>query len=288
MQSSSRSTAPSGGQEGDGQPAPEGGGHGAAFFDLDKTLMAGSSGMVFARVANRKGFVPRSQLAKWGWDHVRYRLRGSSDVQTKAVLDVAKRIFAEMPERDVERMAPEVLAGILPRIYPQMLDEVHRHQDEGRATFIVSAAGNDVVKALAAVLGMEGGIGTRWAVGEDGKYTGEMDGPFVYGKGKVEAMRRFAAKHDIDMDASFAYSDSVSDLPMLRSVGHAVVVNPDADLLEIARQESWQVMRFERLGRKLAVAGATALAATAGGAGALASRRRSSGGSRSARRTRRR
>jgi len=288
MQSSSRSTAPNGGQEGDGQSAPEGGGHGAAFFDLDKTLMAGSSGMVFARVANRKGFVPRSQLAKWGWDHVRYRLRGSSDVQTKAVLDVAKRIFAEMPERDAERMAPEVLAGILPRIYPQMLDEVHRHQDEGRATFIVSAAGNDVVKALAAVLGMEGGIGTRWAVGEDGKYTGEMDGPFVYGKGKVEAMRRFAAKHDIDMDASFAYSDSVSDLPMLRSVGHAVVVNPDADLLEIARQESWQVMRFERLGRKLAVAGATALAATAGGAGALASRRRSSGGSRSARGTRRR
>jgi HAD superfamily hydrolase (TIGR01490 family) len=288
MQSSSRSTAPSGGQEGDGQPAPEGGGHGAAFFDLDKTLMAGSSGMVFARVANRKGFVARSQLAKWGWDHVRYRLRGSSDAQTNAVVDVAKRIFAEMPERDVERMAPEVLAGILPRIYPQMLDEVHRHQDEGRATFIVSAAGNDLVKALAAVLGMEGGIGTRWAVGQDGKYTGEMDGPFVYGKGKVEAMRRFAAKHDIDMDASFAYSDSVSDLPMLRSVGHAVVVNPDADLIEIARQEGWQVMRFERLGRKLAVAGATALAATVGGAGALASRRRNSGGSRLARGTRRR
>ena len=288
MQSSSRSTAPSGEQESDGKPVPEGGGHGAAFFDLDKTLMAGSSGMVFARVANRKGFVPRSQLAKWGWDHVRYRLRGSSDAQTNAVLDVAKRIFAEMPERDVERMAPEVLAGILPRIYPQMLDEVHSHQDEGRATFIVSAAGNDLVKALAAVLGMEGGIGTRWAVGEDGKYTGEMDGPFVYGKGKVEAMRRFAAKHDIDMDASFAYSDSVSDLPMLRSVGHAVVVNPDANLLEIARQEGWQVMRFEKLGRKLAVVGATALAATAGGAGALASRRRSSGGSRSARGTLRR
>lgn len=245
--------------------------------------MAGSSGMVFARVANRKGFVPRGQLARWGWDHVRYRLRGSSDAQTNAILDVAKRIFAEILERDVERMAPEVLAGILPRIYPQMLDEVHRHQDEGRATFIVSAAGNDMVKALAAVLRMEGGIGTSWAVGPDGKYTGEMDGPFVYGKGKVEAMRRFAAKHDIDMDASFAYSDSVSDLPMLRSVGHAVVVNPDADLLEIARQEGWQVMRFEKLGRKLAIAGATALAAAAGGAGALASRRRSSGGPRSAR-----
>ncbi|MGH2956982.1 MAG: HAD family hydrolase [Solirubrobacterales bacterium] len=262
MPSSSKSTAPS---------------RSAAFFDLDKTLMAGSSGMVFARVANRQGFVPRRQLAKWGRDHLRYRLRGATDAQTGAVLDVAKRIFAEMPERAVERMAPEILAGILPRIYPQMLDEIHRHQDEGRATFIVSAAGNDLVKALAAVLGMEGGIGTRWAVGPDGKYTGEMEGPFVYGKGKVEAMRRFAERHDIDMEASYAYSDSVSDLPMLRSVGHAVVVNPDADLLEIARQEGWGVMRFERLGRKLAIVGATALAAVLGGAAASASRRRGSG-----------
>jgi HAD superfamily hydrolase (TIGR01490 family) len=251
-------------------------GKGAAFFDLDKTLMAGSSGMVFARVANRKGFVPRGQLARWGLDHLRYRLRGSSDEQTNAVLEVAKRIFAEIPEREVERMGPEVLAGILPRIYPQMLDEVHRHQDDSRATFIVSAAGNDLVKTLAAVLGMEGGIGTSWAVGSDGKYTGEMDGPFVYGHGKVEAMRQFADKHDIDLGASFAYSDSVSDLPMLRAVGHAVVVNPDSDLLEIARQEGWQVMRFEKLGRKLAIAGATLLAAAAGGAAASASKRRNS------------
>jgi HAD superfamily hydrolase (TIGR01490 family) len=255
--------------------ADGGGGKAAAFFDLDKTLMAGSSGMVFARVANRHGFVSRRQLAKWAGDHLRYRLRGSSDEQTNAVLDVAKRVFAEIPEREVERMAPEVLAGILPRIYLQMLDEVHRHQDEGRATFIVSAAGNDLVKTLAAVLGMEGGIGTRWAVGPDGKYTGEMEGPFVYGKGKVEAMRRFADRHEIDMGASHAYSDSASDLPMLRSVGHAVVVNPDAALLEIARQEGWQVMRFERIGRKLAIAGATALAAAIGGSG-LAARRRES------------
>src|SRR3954447_15377049 len=248
-------------------------GSGAAFFDLDKTLMAGSSGMVFARVANRKGFVPRRQLARWGIDHLRYRLRGSSDEQTSAVIEVASRIFAEIPEREVERMGPEVLAGILPRISPQMLDEVHRHQDEGRATFIVSAAGNDLVKTLAAVLGMEGGVGTQWAVGADGKFTGQMDGPFVYGDGKVEAMKQFADKHDIDMDASYAYSDSASDLPMLRSVGNAVVVNPDADLLDIARREGWRVMRFEKLGRKLAIAGATVLAA-AGGAGALASRRR--------------
>jgi HAD superfamily hydrolase (TIGR01490 family) len=253
-------------------PDPPTTGRAAAFFDLDKTLMAGSSGMVFARVANRHGFVPRRQLAKWGREHLRYRLRGMNDEQTNAVLEVAKRVFAEIPEREIERMAPELLAGILPRIYPQMLDEVHSHQDEGRATFIVSAAGNDLVKMLAAVLGMEGGIGTRWEVGPDGKYTGEMDGPFVYGEGKVEAMRSFAERHEIDMDASYAYSDSASDLPMLRCVGHAVVVNPDGDLLAIAREEGWRVMRFERLGRRIAIVGATALAAAAGGAGALATR----------------
>src|SRR4051812_29387659 len=240
-------------------------GSGAAFFDLDKTLMAGSSGMVFARVANRKGFVPRRQLVRWGLDHLRYRLRGSSDEQTNAVLEVAKRIFAQIPEREVERMAPEVLAGILPRIYPQMLDEVHRHQDDGRPTFIVSAAGNDLVRTLAAVLGMEGGIGTRWAVGSDGKYTGEMEGPFVYGKGKVEAMRGFAADHDIDMDSSYAYSDSVSDLPMLRSVGHAVVVNPDGPLLEIARQEDWRGMGFEKIGGQLGVGGGAGRSGAPGG-----------------------
>jgi alcohol-forming fatty acyl-CoA reductase len=96
-------------------------------------------------------------------------------------------------------------------------------------------------------------------------------------------MERFAEKHDIDMDASYAYSDSASDLPMLRSVGNAVVVNPDAELLEIARRAGWRVMRFEKLGRKLAIAGATVLAAAAGGIAASASKRRNSGAMTSAR-----
>jgi phosphoserine phosphatase len=173
-------------------------------------------------------------------------------------------------------MGPEVLAGILPRIYPEMLDEVRHHQDEGRPTFIVSAAGNDIVKQLAAVLRMADGIGTAYRVDpETDAYTGELEGPFVYGKGKVEAMRRYAEEHGIDLGASYAYSDSASDLPMLRAVGNPVVVNPDAALMEVARAEGWQVMRFERLGRKLAIAGATALAAAIGGSSrALIARRR--------------
>ena len=113
-----------------------------------------------------------------------------------------------------------------------------------------------MVAQLAGVLGMEGGIGTSYEVGADGRYTGKLNGPFVYGEGKVEAMQRFAYEHGIDLDESYAYSDSVSDLPMLRSVGNAVVVNPDEPLLEVAKAEGWIVMRFERLGRKLADRGA--------------------------------
>jgi HAD superfamily hydrolase (TIGR01490 family) len=246
----------------------------AAFFDLDKTLMAGSSGMVFARVASGHGMVSKRQLARWGRDHIRYRLRGSTDEQTSELLRVARETFRGVAERDIIRMGPEVLAGILPRIYPEMLEEVHRHQDEGRATFIVSAAGNEMVALLAQVLGMEGGIGTSYEVGADGRYNGRLNGPFVYGEGKVEAISRFADEHEIDLAQSYAYSDSVSDLPMLRSVGNAVVVNPDPELLGIAKSEGWRALKFERLGRRMAIAGGTALAAAGGTL--LAARRRSS------------
>jgi HAD superfamily hydrolase (TIGR01490 family) len=247
----------------------------AAFFDLDKTLMAGSSGMQFARVATRHGIVGRRQLSSWAVEHLRYRLRGTTDERMTDVLRVARDLISGVPARSLERMNPEVMAAILPRVYPQMLDEVYAHQDAGRATFIVSAAGNGVVEPLAAVLGMDGGIGTRYEVDDEGAFTGRFDGPFVYGPGKVEAMRAFAAEHGIDLAESFAYSDSLSDLPMLRAVGHPVAVNPDPALTQIAREEGWQTMRFERLGRRLVALAVTLLATIAGfGASRIAARRR--------------
>jgi HAD superfamily hydrolase (TIGR01490 family) len=247
----------------------------AAFFDLDKTLMAGSSGMQFARIATRHGIVGRKQLTSWALEHLRYRLRGTTDARTAEVLRVARELIAGVPVRTVERMNPEVMAAILPRIYPQMLEEVYAHQDAGRATFIVSAAGNGVVEPLANVLGMDGGIGTRYEVDGDGAFTGRFDGPFVYGPGKVEAMEAFAADHGIDLDQSYAYSDSLSDLPMLRAVGHPVAVNPDPALAEIAGEEGWELMRFERLGRRLVALVVTLLATVAGfGASRIAARRK--------------
>jgi HAD superfamily hydrolase (TIGR01490 family) len=248
---------------------------GAAFFDLDKTLMAGSSGMQFARVATRQGIVGRRQLASWAVAHLRYRLRGTTDERTAEVLRVARELIRGIPEKTVERMGPAVMAAILPRVYPQMLAEVHAHQDAGRPTFIVSAAGNEVVESLAAVLGMEGGIGTRYEVDPAGNYTGRLDGPFVYGPGKVEAMEAFAERHAIDLAESYAYSDSLSDLPMLRAVGNPVAVNPDPPLAALAREEDWQVLRFERLGRRLTALAFTVVATLAGvGASRLAANHR--------------
>jgi HAD superfamily hydrolase (TIGR01490 family) len=236
----------------------------AAFFDLDKTLMAGSSGMQFAKVAAKRGIVGRRQLARWGIDHLRYRLRGASDEQTTEVLRVAREVITGISAREIDRMGPEVMAGILPRAYPQMLDEVNAHIDAGRPTFIVSAAGDGIVSVLANVLGMAGGIGTRYEVDSEGRFTGRFDGPFVYGEGKVEAMQDFAASHGIDLGGSYAYSDSASDLPMMRAVGHPVAVNPDPALAEVAAREGWPVMRFERLGRRLGIASAALLAGLLG------------------------
>ena len=237
--------------------------------------MAGSSGMQFARIATRRRIVSRRQLASWGIEHLRYRLRGTTDERTAEVLRVARELITGVSATTVDRMGPEVMAAILPRVFPQMLDEVYAHQDAGRATFIVSAAGNGVVESLAQVLGMEGGIGTRYEVDDEGNFTGRFDGPFVYGPGKVEAMEAFAAAHDIDLGESYAYSDSLSDLPMLRAVGHPVVVNPDPPLAEIAREEGWQSMRFERLGRRLVAVAVTLLATVAGfGASRVAGRRK--------------
>lgn len=246
----------------------------AAFFDLDRTLMAGSSGQPYARAAHRAGWLSRRQMAKWGFDHLRFRLRGADDEATAKVLAEAREVLSGVRAVDVQRMTPEVLTAILPRIYPQMLREVHEHQDAGRKTVIVSAAGEGIVEVLAFVLAMDAGIGTPYEIGPDGRFNGRLSGPFMYGDGKVEAMRTFAADHDIDLAQSWAYSDSVSDLPMLRAVGNPVCVNPDDKLREIATAEGWRVMRFERLGRRLGMVVAALAAAMVGTGGAVASRKR--------------
>ena len=244
----------------------------AAFFDLDRTLMAGSSGFHWARAARGAGLVTRRRLAADAWINLRFRLQGSTDAGTDKVRERVGQLIAGRRVRDLERLAPKVLAGVLPRLYPQMLDVAYRHQDAGRRVYIVTAASQEMAALLAHVLGFDGGIGSRSEI-VDGHYTGRPGGPFTYREGKAAAVRALAADEGIDLGASYAYSDSESDLPMLRAVGHPVAVNPDAVLARVAREEGWDVLRFDTLGRRVQAGLAILLAALAGTAGSLAARR---------------
>ncbi len=246
---------------------------GAAFFDLDKTLMAGSSGLHWARAARGAGLLSRRRMLRYGWQNVKFRLQGSTDAATDQVKAEVANMIRGRRVVDFQRMTPKVLAGVLPRLYPQMLDVAYAHQDAGRPVYIVTAASQEMAEMMAHVLSFDGAIGARSEV-VDGVYTGRAAGPFTYREGKASELRRLAAEEGYDLGASYAYSDSESDLPMLRAVGHPVAVNPDAELARVARQEGWSIMRFEQLGRKLKGGAALAAAALVGTAGRTVHARR--------------
>jgi HAD superfamily hydrolase (TIGR01490 family) len=246
---------------------------GAAFFDLDRTLMAGSSAFEFARAAYKSGLVPRRALVGDALANLAFRLKGSTDASTDAVRERVGQALAGLRQRDLLRLGPPMLAGILPRVYDQMLRVAYEHQDAGRPVYICTAASAELADMLAVVLRFDGAVGTRPEV-VDGAYTGRIDGPFVYREGKAQAVRELAAREGIDLAASYAYSDSESDLPFLRLVGHPVAVNPDAPLARVAREEGWEVVRFETLGRRLKLLGAIVVAALAGSVSSAFVRRR--------------
>jgi HAD superfamily hydrolase (TIGR01490 family) len=241
----------------------------AAFFDLDKTLMAGSSGIFFARAAYETGMISRARLARDAYENFRFRLRGSTDDRADDVRKRVGEMIAGVPVRDLQRLSPRVLAGVLPRLYPQMLARAYAHQDAGVPVYILTAASQEMADLLAHVLAFDGGLGSRSEI-VDGRYTGRPAGPFNYREGKVVSMRELAAREGIDLAASYAYSDSESDLPMLRAVGQPVVVNPDADLRRIAGEEGWEVLHLDRLGRRLKVLAALGGVAALGGLGRAA------------------
>jgi HAD superfamily hydrolase (TIGR01490 family) len=242
----------------------------AAFFDLDRTLMAGSSGIFFARAAYETGMISRRRLVRDAYENLRFRLRGSTDDRADQVRRRVGEMISGVPVRDLQRLSPRVLAGVLPRLYPQMLERAYAHQDAGRVVYIVTAASQEMADLLAHVLAFDGGLGSRSEI-VDGHYTGRAAGPFNYREGKVLSMRELAVREGIDLAASYAYSDSESDLPMLRAVGHAVVVNPDQDLRRIATAEGWEILRLDRLGRRLKVLAAVGAVTALGGLSRVAS-----------------
>jgi HAD superfamily hydrolase (TIGR01490 family) len=218
----------------------------AAFFDLDRTLISGSSAFVLASAARTMKMMPTRELLRDAVTAATFKLRGDDD---SGVCDAARdRILGFVRgqrQDDLLALNEQVLPVLLGKIRPEARRLVDTPRHAGRATYSVSAAPREIVEPLAISLGMTGGIGT---VGEvvDGVYPGELAGPFCYGPGKVTAITELARWVGLDLRQCYAYSDSASDLPMLSAVGHPVAVNPDSKLERHARQFAWPVVIFSQ------------------------------------------
>lgn len=237
----------------------------AAFFDLDRTLIAGSSAFALAMAARAMKMMPTHELLRDAVTAATFKFRGDHGTgASDAARDRILGFIRGQRQDDLAALNERVLPALLGKIRPEARRLVDMHRHAGRATFIVSAAPQEIIEPLAKSLGMAGGIGTRGAV-VDGIYTGELDGPFCYGPGKVEAITELARWDGLDLKQCYAYSDSASDLPMLQAVGHPVVVNPDRKLERHARLHGWPIVIFSQrtktvIRRTVAGVASTALA----------------------------
>jgi HAD superfamily hydrolase (TIGR01490 family) len=218
----------------------------AAFFDLDRTVMSGSSTYYFAKAAVKSGFYPRRRLFRSAWKLFWFKRRGASDAQSEAVRDQVLDSVRGRTRAGMEALLPDVLGPILVNVYPEIYRRILDHERHGVRTYLCSASPHEVVGPVARALGMSGGaLATIAEVDGEGCYTGSLLGPFCYARGKVEAIDLAAREHGIDLASSYSYSDSVSDLPMLEHVGHPVTVNPDRELRRIALEREWEILRVE-------------------------------------------
>jgi HAD superfamily hydrolase (TIGR01490 family) len=241
-------------------------GQSAAFFDLDRTLIAGSSAFALATAARKMKLMPTHELLRDAMTAATFKFRG--DHKNSASDNARDRILGFIQgqrQDDLAALNERVLPALLGKIRPEARRLVDMHRHAGRATYIVSAAPQEIIEPLATSLGMTGAIGTRGEV-LDGVYTGGLEGPFCYGEGKVEAIVELARWDGLDLGQCYAYSDSASDLPMLMAVGHPVAVNPDGTLERHARANGWPVVVFSErtktvIRRSVAGAASTAFAA---------------------------
>jgi HAD superfamily hydrolase (TIGR01490 family) len=244
----------------------------AAFFDLDRTLISGSSAFVLGVAAWRGKLLPTHRFVRDALSAVSFAVAGADDDTSHGVRDRILGAVRGVHVDDLVALNAEIVPKLMERVRPESQRLIDQHRQAHRATYIVSASPIELVEPLAKALGMTAGIGTRSEI-VDGVYTGELAGPFCYGEGKVEAIRELARWEGLDLDLCWAYSDSASDLPMLQAVGHPVAVNPDAKLERVAGQHGWPVVVFRKrskavIRRTTQVVGAVGLAAGgfAGGA----------------------
>ena len=248
----------------------------AAFFDLDKTIVSRSSSLALGRPLYRAGMVSRGQLMRGAYAQLVYLLVGADEARMDRLKEGMLQLTKGWDRGQVERLVQDVMLDVIdPYVYQEALDLIAEHQAAGRLIYIVSSSPEEVVRPLARHFGVSGVIATRAQVGPDNRYTGELEF-YAYGEQKAEAMRTLAERAGVDLAGSYAYSDSVTDAPMLEVVGHPVAVNPDRELRHIAEEHGWEIRDFDnpvRLRSRLAEAvppKRAGVAAAAVGAAAVA------------------
>ncbi len=218
----------------------------AAFFDLDKTVIAKSSTLAFSRPLYKAGMLGRRSLLKAGIAQTFYLAFGADDDQIQRVRESLQTLTAGWDRDEVEDLVQEALDEVVaPLVYAEALFLIDDHLRQGRRVFIISASPIEIVRPLAHYIGVDEIIATRAEVDAAGRYTGELEF-YAYGEGKAEEVHRLAAAEDISLEASYAYSDSVTDLPLMEAVGHPVAVNPDKDLRKVAEERGWPILEFRR------------------------------------------
>ncbi|HLY84559.1 MAG TPA: HAD-IB family hydrolase [Acidimicrobiales bacterium] len=216
----------------------------AAFFDLDKTVIAKASMVAFSRTFYRRGLLSRGTVLRALWAQLIFLHLGASEVKLTRIRESVLTLTRGWEQARVREIVAETLAVIVePITFAEALELIDEHKAAGRRVYIISASPSEIVEPLARFLGVDDAIASQARVDENGCYTGEMD-VYAYGPYKAELIRQVAARDGIDLSESFAYSDSYTDLPMLDVVGHPVVVNPDRVLLKVARERGWEVQQF--------------------------------------------
>ncbi len=216
----------------------------AAFFDLDKTVIAKASMVAFGPPLLKAGMISRRLMAKALWSQMVFHYLGADEERMKKVRESALKITRGWDQATITNLVQDTLIEVIePIVYDEALDLIRFHQNAGRRVFIISASPEEIVLPLAHYLGVDEAVATRPQLDEHGKYTGEVDF-YSYGPFKAEAILELAERQGIDLDASYAYSDSATDLPMLEVVGHPVAVNPDRELARAARERGWEIRQF--------------------------------------------
>lgn len=215
----------------------------AAFFDVDRTLLAGASGLHLVQPFRRRGLLSARQVARTMLIQLSFASRGSDDDQLDRFTEGVKELMRGW-EHDVvvDIIEQELERRIRPMVFQEALDRIAQHKAQGQRVYAVSATLEEIVEPLARLLGLDGAIATRMEV-VDGVFTGEIE-LANHGAAKAGRLREFAVAHDVDLAASCAYSDSITDAEFLRAVGRAYAVNPDKALRRLAEDEGWGILRF--------------------------------------------